>query len=51
MNYRDVLDRKISAYIAVLIITVIGSLCTLSIVHVVGSINFSYDSQTAALGN
>lgn len=46
MRYRSFSDRRISAYGAVLIITLIGGIATLSIVHLINSIDFAYAQST-----
>ena len=38
MMYRSYSDRKVSTYVALLIITVIGSIATLGIVHTINAI-------------
>ena len=47
MNYRSFADRKVSAYIAIILITIIGSAATLSILHAIKTVDFEY-AQAAA---
>jgi hypothetical protein len=49
MRYRSVGDRNISAYGAVLVITIIASTATLFIVHTISNIDFTYQNEAAAL--
>ena len=51
MRYRSMQDRTVSAYAAVLIITLFGAGATMVILHAISSVDFTYESQYAALGD
>lgn len=50
MRYRSFEDRKVSAYLALLIITLFGAGATMMIIHVADTVKFS-DTNLAQIVN